>query len=90
MLIRDFHGVKDGVEPVETSRRIIAALRQADGRPLNEEHPEVGLGIASVLFCVSGSIQAHRQRRNNSNFVFPQCRPTDLSRGDFGLPHRRE
>ncbi len=37
----NFHGVKDEVEPVETSRRIIAAFRQAGGRPLHTEYPDV-------------------------------------------------
>jgi predicted peptidase len=43
--IWNFHGVKDEVEPVETSRRIIAALRQAGGRPLYTEYPDVGHNV---------------------------------------------
>ncbi len=41
----NFHGVKDEIEPVETSRRIIAALREAGGRPLYTEYPDVGHNV---------------------------------------------
>lgn len=40
--IWNFHGEKDGVEPAETSRCIIAELRTLGGRPLYTEVPGVG------------------------------------------------
>jgi predicted peptidase len=43
--IWNFHGVKDEIEPVETSRRIIAALREAGGQPLYTEYPDVGHNV---------------------------------------------
>jgi len=39
--IWNFHGVKDEIEPVESSRRAIEALRKAGGRPLYSEYPDV-------------------------------------------------
>jgi len=39
--IWNFHGVKDEIEPVESSRRAIEALRKAGGRPLYTEYPDV-------------------------------------------------
>lgn len=36
-----FHGVKDEVESVETSRLILATLQAAGGRPLYTEYPDV-------------------------------------------------
>jgi predicted peptidase len=36
-----FHGVKDDVEPIETTRRILATLQAAGGMPLYTEYPEV-------------------------------------------------
>jgi predicted peptidase len=41
----NFHGVTDEIEPVETSRRILAALRKAGGRPLHTEYPDVGHNV---------------------------------------------
>jgi predicted peptidase len=41
----NFHGVTDEIEPVETSRRIIAALREAGGRPLYTEYRDVGHNV---------------------------------------------
>ena len=40
--IWNFHGENDPIEPVETSRRMIEALRAAGGRPLHTEYPGVG------------------------------------------------
>jgi predicted peptidase len=40
--IWNFHGAADEVEPVETSRRMIAALKHAGGRPLHTEYPGLG------------------------------------------------
>ena len=37
----NFHGVKDEVEPVETSRLILATLQAAGGKPLYTEYPDV-------------------------------------------------
>jgi predicted peptidase len=37
-----FHGVKDEVEPIETSRLILATLQAAGGEPIYTEYPEVG------------------------------------------------
>lgn len=36
-----FHGEKDEIEPVESSRRAIEALRKVGGRPLYTEYPDV-------------------------------------------------
>jgi|WetSurMetagenome_2_1015567.scaffolds.fasta_scaffold04186_4 predicted peptidase len=36
-----FHGLKDEVEPVQTSREILAALQASGGKPLYTEYPEV-------------------------------------------------
>lgn len=41
----NFHGAVDDIEPVETSRRIIEALREAGGRPLHTEYPGVGHNV---------------------------------------------
>jgi len=41
----NFHGAADEIEPVETSRRIVAALRKAGGRPLYTEYPGVGHNV---------------------------------------------
>lgn len=41
----NFHGEKDEIEPVETSRRIIAALKEAGGRPLHTEYSDVGHNV---------------------------------------------
>ena len=37
----NFHGVKDDVEPVETSRLILATLQASGGKPIYTEYPEV-------------------------------------------------
>ena len=37
-----FHGDADNVVPVETSRKIVKALRDAGGDPKYTEYPEVG------------------------------------------------
>jgi predicted peptidase len=41
----NFHGDADEIEPVETSRRIIASLRKAGGRPLHTEYQDVGHNV---------------------------------------------
>jgi predicted peptidase len=41
----NFHGAADEIEPVETSRRIVAALRKSGGRPLYTEYPGVGHNV---------------------------------------------
>jgi len=38
----NFHGQRDEIEPVETSRRVVAALRAAGGKPLYTEYPDIG------------------------------------------------
>jgi len=40
--IWNFHGATDDVEPVETSRVMIEAIRKAGGRPRHTEYPGVG------------------------------------------------
>ncbi len=37
----NFHGVKDEIEPIETSRTILATLQAAGGKPLYTEYPDV-------------------------------------------------
>jgi predicted peptidase len=43
--IWNFHGVADETESIETSRRIIEALRKAGGRPLYTEYADVGHNV---------------------------------------------
>jgi len=43
--IWNFHGETDEVEPVDTSRRMIAALTRAGGRPRHTEYPGVGHNV---------------------------------------------
>ena len=43
--IWNFHGAIDEIEPLETSRRIIEALRKEGGRPLYTEYPDVGHNV---------------------------------------------
>ena len=40
--IWNFHGVKDDVEPVASSRAMIEALRKAGGSPRHTEYPDLG------------------------------------------------
>ncbi len=40
--IWNFHGARDDVEPVASSRAMIDALRKAGGRPRDTEYPELG------------------------------------------------
>jgi predicted peptidase len=40
--IWNFHGATDEVEPVASSRQMIAALRKAGGRPRGTEYPDLG------------------------------------------------
>lgn len=53
----NFHGAKDEVEPVETSRRIIAALRQAGGQPLYTEYPDVGHNVFMWVYTEPALIE---------------------------------
>jgi predicted peptidase len=41
----NFHGETDEVEPVETSRVMIAALRAAGSKPRHTEYPGVGHNV---------------------------------------------
>ena len=41
----NFHGETDEIEPVETSRRMIAALRTAGGTPRHTEYPGIGHNV---------------------------------------------
>jgi predicted peptidase len=41
----NFHGEADDVEPVQTSRVMIEALRRAGGQPLHTEYPGVGHNV---------------------------------------------
>ena len=48
--IWNFHGAKDEVEPVASSRVMIAALRNAGGHPRHTEYPDLGHDVFAWVY----------------------------------------
>ncbi len=55
--IWNFHGVKDEVEPVASSRAMIDALHKAGGRPRHTEYAEVGHNVFAWVYTEPALIE---------------------------------
>jgi predicted peptidase len=73
--IWNFHGEKDDVEPVETSRRMIDALRKAGGHPGHTEYPGVGHNVFLWAYTEPALVEwLFAQKRPRSGGAAPSDR----------------
>jgi poly(3-hydroxybutyrate) depolymerase len=83
--IWNFHGEKDDVEPVETSRRMIEALRKAGGHPRHTEYPGVGHNVFLWAYTEPALVEwVFAQRRENPGGAPLEARPHVAVRGIYG------
>jgi len=68
--IWNFHGARDDVEPVASSRTMIEALRKAGGRPRHTEYPELGHTVFAWAYTEPALVE----------WLFAQRRPRPTGR----------
>lgn len=72
----NFHGVKDDVEPVSSSRAMIDALRRAGGRPRHTEYPDLGHNVFAWAYTEPALVE----------WLFAQRRPAGAVSRQPALP----
>jgi poly(3-hydroxybutyrate) depolymerase len=83
--IWNFHGEKDNVEPVKTSRWMIDALRKAGGHPRHTEYPGVGHNVFLWAYTEPALVEwVFAQKRKSPGAVSRDARPHVAVRGIYG------
>jgi poly(3-hydroxybutyrate) depolymerase len=80
----NFHGETDDIEPVETSRRMVDALRKAGGHPWHTEYPGVGHNVFLWAYTEPTLVEWLFAQKRSAGVATAEARPHVAVRGIYG------